>query len=126
MRYWRANWPNESIPPKIHFLEDHIVEFIEKWKVGLGFYGEQGKKKIIVNICLLCRFVIIWCYSFYLKLPLLLRGESIHHEFRNLRETYCGMENDVVGRLLSMLKRHHVTMTPSAKTQASKKNKRSI
>ena len=72
MRYWRANWPNESIPPKIHFLEDHIVEFIKKWKVGLGFYGEQGKKIMIVNIFLLCRFVIIWCYSFYLKLPLLL------------------------------------------------------
>ena len=45
MRYCRANWPNESIPPKIHFLEDHIVEFIKKWKVGLGFYGEQSKKK---------------------------------------------------------------------------------
>ena len=61
MRYWRANWPNESIPPKIHFLEDHIVEFIKKWKVGLGFYGEQGKKNYCKYI-----FTLSFCYHMVL------------------------------------------------------------
>ena len=60
-------------------------------------------------------FTLSFCYHmvlFFLSQILLLGGESIHHEFRNLRETYCGMENDVVGRLLSMLKRHHVKIHP--------------
>ena len=24
-------------------LEDHIVPFVKKWKLGCGFYGEQGE-----------------------------------------------------------------------------------
>ena len=27
-------------------LEDHVVDFICEWKVGLGFYGEQGGESI--------------------------------------------------------------------------------
>ena len=46
MLCWRTTWPNETVPPKYHFLEDHVVPFIRKWKVGLGFYGEQG---IVLN-----------------------------------------------------------------------------
>ena len=40
--YWRKTWPNETVTPKMHLLESHMVDFIKKWKVGLGFYGEQG------------------------------------------------------------------------------------
>ena len=46
MAYWRKNWPNKTIPPKMHMLEDHVVDFICEWKVGLGFYGEQGGESI--------------------------------------------------------------------------------
>ena len=93
------------------FSRATLSNSLRNGKLDLDIMGDKVKK-MIVNIFLLCRFVIIWCYSFYLKLPLLLGGESFHHEFRNLRETYCGMENDVVGRLLSMLKRHHVKIHP--------------
>lgn len=34
--------PGESISPKMHILEDHMVPFLKKWKLGCGFYGEQG------------------------------------------------------------------------------------
>ena len=26
----------------MHMLEDHVTDWIRKWKVGLGFHGEQG------------------------------------------------------------------------------------
>ena len=42
MKYWRTTWPNESVTPKMHMLEDHMVPFVKKWKMGCGFYGEQG------------------------------------------------------------------------------------
>ena len=27
-------------------LEDHTIPFIRKWRVGLGFYGEQGGESL--------------------------------------------------------------------------------
>lgn len=27
-------------------MEDHVVPFLKKWKVGLGFLGEQGAESI--------------------------------------------------------------------------------
>ena len=53
MGFWRTTWPDETIPPKYHFLEKHVAEFIRTLKAGLGFYGEQGKhimKIELVNI----------------------------------------------------------------------------
>ncbi|XP_047124751.2 uncharacterized protein LOC105844462 [Hydra vulgaris] len=46
MKYFRDNWPNESITPKLHMLEYHASSFIRKWGVGLGTYGEQGAESI--------------------------------------------------------------------------------
>ncbi len=46
MWYWRKNWPNESVTPKMHILEEHMVPFIRKWKRACGFYGEQGAEGI--------------------------------------------------------------------------------
>ena len=37
-------WP--TIPPKLHMLEDHALEFIREWGVGFGFYAEQGGESI--------------------------------------------------------------------------------
>ena len=41
MDFLRGNWPNVKITPKLHMIEDHIP-FVNHWKVGCGFYGEQG------------------------------------------------------------------------------------
>ena len=42
MSYFRKTWPNESITPKMHFLESHCVDFTRNWGSGLNIYGEQG------------------------------------------------------------------------------------
>ena len=46
MEHFRITWPNERITPKMHILEDHVVEFIIDWKIGCGFYGEQGGEAV--------------------------------------------------------------------------------
>ena len=46
MEYYRTEWPNGSIPPRLHILEDHATDFVEKWKTGFGMYGEQGGESI--------------------------------------------------------------------------------
>ena len=46
MDYLRYNWPEQRITPKLHILEDHVVDFVRKWKVGIGFYGEPGGESI--------------------------------------------------------------------------------
>ena len=39
-------FPNESITPKLHLLEHHVVPFIKKWGYGIGLYGEQGIESV--------------------------------------------------------------------------------
>ena len=46
MLFIRSTFPDTSITPKLHMLEDHVVEFIKKWRIGLGMYGEQGAESI--------------------------------------------------------------------------------
>ncbi|XP_065660931.1 uncharacterized protein LOC136084595 isoform X2 [Hydra vulgaris] len=42
MEFYRLTWPNESITPKMHLLESHILQFIQKWGLGIGVYGKQS------------------------------------------------------------------------------------
>ena len=44
--YYRRHFPGESITPKLHFLEDHIVPWISQWHVGMAMHGEQGGEGI--------------------------------------------------------------------------------
>ena len=44
--YFREEWPKESITPKLHILEKHVVPFIQKRRYGMGKYGEQGGEGI--------------------------------------------------------------------------------
>lgn len=46
LQHYRSSFPEQSVPPKLHFLEDHMVDFLEMWKVGLGLLGEQGLESI--------------------------------------------------------------------------------
>ena len=43
---FRTLFPNESITPKLHLLEYHVVPFIERWRYGFGLYGEQGIESV--------------------------------------------------------------------------------
>ena len=46
MSYYRQHFPNATVLPKMHFMEAHVPNWLEKWKVGLGFMGEQGAESI--------------------------------------------------------------------------------
>ena len=35
-----------TVTPKMHFLEVHMVPWLERWGVGLGMMGEQGSESI--------------------------------------------------------------------------------
>ncbi|XP_065671948.1 zinc finger MYM-type protein 5-like [Hydra vulgaris] len=46
MQFYHAKWPQGSVPPKLHMMEDHAIPFLQKWGAGFGFYGEQGETNI--------------------------------------------------------------------------------
>ena len=46
LAYYRANFPQASVTPKMHMLEDHVVPFLREWHVGFGFHGEQGAESL--------------------------------------------------------------------------------
>lgn len=46
MDFYRSNFPSESVTPKLHLLERHIIPFLAKWGWGLGKYSEQGGEGI--------------------------------------------------------------------------------
>ena len=46
MKYFRSTFPDETIPIKMHMLEEHAVEFIQSYGVGFGLLGEQGSESI--------------------------------------------------------------------------------
>lgn len=35
-------FPESAITPKMHILQEHVVEWMKTWHVGLGFHSEQG------------------------------------------------------------------------------------
>ena len=39
MEYYSTEWSNGSIAPRLHILEDHATDFVEKWNTGFGMYG---------------------------------------------------------------------------------------
>ncbi|XP_057298106.1 uncharacterized protein LOC130629028 isoform X2 [Hydractinia symbiolongicarpus] len=46
MNYYRKTWPDASITPKLHMLENHAIDFVRRWGTAFGFYGEQGAESI--------------------------------------------------------------------------------
>ena len=46
LAYFRASFPSETVPPKMHLLEDHVIPWIRQWHFGLGFHGEQGGESV--------------------------------------------------------------------------------
>lgn len=44
--HYRASFPSATITPKLHMMEDHVVDFVSQWRVGIGMLGEQGAESI--------------------------------------------------------------------------------
>lgn len=46
MSFYRRKFPQASILPKMHVLEDHVVPWMRRWRIGAGLMGEQGAESI--------------------------------------------------------------------------------
>ena len=44
--YYRVTFPEATILPKMHILEDHTVSWMRRWHLGAGMMGEQGAESI--------------------------------------------------------------------------------
>ena len=44
--FYRKSFPDATITPKMHMLEDHMVPWMRRWHWALGFHGEQGAESI--------------------------------------------------------------------------------
>ena len=38
--------PSATFIPKLHMLEDHIVPWVKRWRIGCGCMGEQGAESL--------------------------------------------------------------------------------
>lgn len=50
MKFYRENFPSATVLPKMHFMEQHLVPWLEEIGVGLGVMGEQGAESIHASI----------------------------------------------------------------------------
>ena len=46
LQHYRTTFPTATITPKLHMMEDHVVDFVGEWGVGIGMLGEQGAESI--------------------------------------------------------------------------------
>ena len=85
MANFRSTFPDESIPIKMHTLEDHATDWIRmNQRMGFGLIGEEG-------------------------------AESIHARFNRLYSTYCTVSSTThpVDKLKYIMKEHLVYLPPS-------------
>ena len=55
MQDYRDECPHATITPKLHLLEEHAVEWLQRWRVGFGMMGEQGAGSIHAHVNILKR-----------------------------------------------------------------------
>lgn len=46
MECYRTSFPQATVLPKMHMLEEHVVPWLRRWKIGFGMMGEQGAESI--------------------------------------------------------------------------------
>lgn len=46
MECYRSTFPEATVLPKMHFLEEHAIPWLRRWHVGVGMMGEQGAESI--------------------------------------------------------------------------------
>ena len=50
MTLYHEDFPSATILPKMHIMEDHVVPWMQRWKVGSGLMGEQGAESIHAHL----------------------------------------------------------------------------
>ena len=46
MSFYRTHFPEATVLPKMHMLEEHVVPWLKRWHIGFGMMGEQGAESI--------------------------------------------------------------------------------
>ena len=46
LNFLRTKFPDESIPLKLHIMEDHMLDMMKSYRFGMGLFGEQGVESI--------------------------------------------------------------------------------
>ncbi len=46
LNFYCENFLKASILPKMHVLEDHVIPWMHRWKVGAGMMGKHGAESI--------------------------------------------------------------------------------
>ena len=49
-KFPRSEFPEATIIPKLHLLEDHMVEWLKKYHMAPGLMGEQGAESIHAHL----------------------------------------------------------------------------
>ena len=50
MADYRASFPQATVLPKMHILEDHVIPWFNQWHIGFGMMGEQGAESIHAHL----------------------------------------------------------------------------
>ena len=50
MEFYPENFLYSTVLPKMHILDDHIVPWMRRWRLGSGLIGEQGAEFIHAHI----------------------------------------------------------------------------
>ena len=46
LQHYRTTFPITWVTPKLHMMEDHVVDFVGEWGICIGMLGEQGAESI--------------------------------------------------------------------------------
>lgn len=46
MAYYREKFPQATVLPKMHMLEEHVIPWLKRHHVGFGLLGEQGVESV--------------------------------------------------------------------------------
>ena len=46
LSYYCSQFSSSTVTPKLHMLEELVVPWVQKWRVGIGLLGEQGAESI--------------------------------------------------------------------------------
>ena len=50
MAFYRESFPDATVLPKMHILEDHVIPWMRRWHIGAGLMGEQCAESIHAHI----------------------------------------------------------------------------
>ena len=46
MKFYREKFPTATVLPKMHIMEEHVIPWVKRWRVGAGLMGEQGAESV--------------------------------------------------------------------------------